>query len=51
MKKPIFVEKERRNWQFPEVEVFKMKIRRTIDRSWYGKLNYKLLDWISIKLS
>jgi len=50
MKKPIFKEKERRNWLVPELEVLKLKIRRTIDRSWYGKLNYKILDWLSINL-
>ena len=51
MKKPIFIEKDRRNWLVPELEVLKMRIRRTIDRSWYGKLNYKILDWLSEKLN
>ena len=44
MKKPVFIEADRRNWLVPKLEVFKMRIRRSIDRSWYGKLNYKILD-------
>lgn len=51
MKKPIFKEEDRRNWIAPELEVAKMKFRRAFDRSWYGKLNYRILDVIAKWLS
>lgn len=47
MKKPIFKEEERRNWINPKLEVAKMKFRRSVDKSWYGKLSYKILDFIA----
>lgn len=46
MKTPIFKEQDRRLWIAPELEVAKMKIKRSFDNSWYGKLNYKILDWL-----
>lgn len=47
MKKPIFSEEQRRNWLVPELEVAKMKFRREFDRSWHGRFNYKIIDWLA----
>lgn len=49
MKKPIFKYEDRTNWISPELEIAKMKFRREFDRSKFGKILDKIINWITTK--